>query len=127
MQEEALKREIYITDEERKKCRKVVEAYIELYELEDIFIVDAGRYGFVKLMYYTVFNGFESMQTYTDSKMLFDDLWSDWLDYQLYEIVSDTTMTELSCEEIFDSLPEKIQEELIEKRSYFAARAGVEM
>ncbi len=122
-----MKRERYITDEEREKCKKVVEAYTEFYDLEDIFITDTGRYGYVKLLYYTVFNGFESMKTYTDSKMLFDDLWSDWLDYQLYEMVSGTLMAELSCEEIFESLPPDIQEELIGKHSYFAERAGIKI
>ena len=38
-------KEKYITDDEREKCRKVA----ELYEIENILVVDAGRYGFVKL------------------------------------------------------------------------------
>ena len=42
-------KEIYITDSEREKCRKVADAFAELYEIENILVVDAGRYGFVKL------------------------------------------------------------------------------
>lgn len=122
-----MKRETYITDEERENCRKVVEAYKEFYEQEEIFVTDAGRYGFVKLLYYSEYNGFENVNTYTDSKTLFNALWSDWLDYKLYDIVTNTLMTELSCDEIFDSLPENIQEELIEKHSYFAEMAGIEI
>lgn len=117
---------IYISEEEREKCRKVVEAYSEFYELEEIFVVDAGRYGFVKLLYYTEYNGFETMETYTDSKELFDDLWSDWLDYQLYQMLSDTIADKLNNAEIFQSLPPSIQEELMEKRRYFAERAEIE-
>lgn len=56
-----MEREVYITDEEREKCRKVADAYAEFYELEDIFVADAGRYGFIKLLYYTDINGFENM------------------------------------------------------------------
>lgn len=41
--------EVYITDEERKKCQNVAEAFRELYELTDVVVVDAGKYGFVKL------------------------------------------------------------------------------
>ena len=37
-----MKRETYITDEERENCRKVVEAYEEFYEQEEIFVTDAG-------------------------------------------------------------------------------------
>ena len=45
-------KEKYITDDEREKCRKVADAFAELYEIENILVVDAGRYGFVKLQYY---------------------------------------------------------------------------
>ena len=45
-------KEKYITDGEREKCRKVADAFAELYEIENILVVDAGRYGFVKLQYY---------------------------------------------------------------------------
>lgn len=45
-------KEIYITDSEREKCRNVADAFAELYEIENILVVDAGRYGFVKLQYY---------------------------------------------------------------------------
>ena len=47
-------KEIYITDSEREKCRKVADAFAELYEIENILVVDAGRYGFVKLQYAVV-------------------------------------------------------------------------
>ena len=45
-------KEKYITDDEREKCKKVADAFAELYEIENILVVDAGRYGFVKLQYY---------------------------------------------------------------------------
>lgn len=115
----------YISNEEREKCRKVVNAYAEFYEVEDIFIADVEGYGFVKLLYYTEMNGFETMETYTDSKNLFDGLWSDWLDYQLYEIVSGTLLDGLSNDEILNSLPQIIQKEIRDKHAYFAEKAGI--
>lgn len=121
-----MEREVYITDEEREKCRKVADAYAEFYELEDIFVADAGRYGFIKLLYYTDINGFENMQTYTDSKVFFDDLWDDWLDYQFYEIASGTLAVGLSCDELFNSLPRIIQREIADKYSYFAEMAELD-
>lgn len=120
-----VEKNVYISDEERQNCRRVVDAYSELYEQDDIVVVDAGRYGFVKLLYYTEYNGFESMNTYTDSKKLFDHLWSDWIEYQLYTIVAGTQMEDLNSDEIFDSLPLVIQKELAEKRFYFAEKAGI--
>ena len=58
-------KEKYITDDEREKCRKVADAFAELYEIENILVVDAGRYGFVKLQYYRPPQGFEDAITFT--------------------------------------------------------------
>jgi hypothetical protein len=125
MHEGEMEREMYITNEEREKCRKVADAYAEFYELEDIFVADAGKYGFIKLLYYTDINGFENMQTYTESKIFFDDLWDDWIEYQFYEIASGTLAAELSYDGLFNSLPKIIQKEIKDKRFYFAEMTGL--
>ena len=75
-------KEKYITDDEREKCRKVADAFAELYEIENILVVDAGRYGFVKLQYYRPPQGFEDAITFTDSRSMFENLWEEWLDTQ---------------------------------------------
>ena len=103
----------------------MADAYAEFYELEDIFVADAGKYGFIKLLYYTDINGFENMQTYTESKIFFDDLWDDWLEYQFYEIASGTLAAELSYDELFNSLLKIIQKEIKDKRFYFTEMAGL--
>ena len=68
-----MEKTVYITEEEREKCRKVIDVFEELYEIEDedILLVDVGRYGFVKLQCYTASHGFEELDTYTDSNSLF--------------------------------------------------------
>ena len=46
-----MKHMVYISDEEREKCRKVKEAFAELEDEDiDIMVADAGRYGYVRLM-----------------------------------------------------------------------------
>lgn len=77
-------KEKYITDDEREKCRKVAYAFAEPYEIENILVVDAGRYGFVKLQYYRPPQGFEDAITFTDSRSMFENLWEEWLDTQLF-------------------------------------------
>ena len=44
-----MEKKVYVTDEERAKCQKVADAFAELYEMADIAVVDAGRYGLVML------------------------------------------------------------------------------
>lgn len=40
-------KQIYITDEECAKCQKVADVFAELYEMENIIVLDVGRYGFL--------------------------------------------------------------------------------
>lgn len=117
----------HITDEEHKKCRKVADAFAEL-ENEDIDIVvaDAGKYGFVRLLYYDECYGFDKAVCYTDSTALFNDLWKDWLNGQLFQIaLKNPPLMDLEYEDIFQTLSEKKQEELMCKRHYFAQKSGI--
>ncbi len=61
-----MEKQVYITEEERVKCQKVVDAFAELYEIENIVVLDAGRYGFIELKYYKPPHGFEDAKTFTD-------------------------------------------------------------
>ncbi len=80
-----MRKQAFITEEESRKCRKVAEAFTELYENDDTAVLDAGKYGFVKLQYYNINNGFDCVTTYTDSSELFNSLWEDWLYINLLE------------------------------------------
>ena len=60
-------KKIYISEEERKKYKAVVDAFAEL-EDADTAVVDAGKYVFVKLQYYTPPTGFENDVTFTESR-----------------------------------------------------------
>ena len=67
----------YISEEERKKCRRVAEVFAELDE-EKVSVVEIGRFGFLRLLYYQYPYGFDDAISYCDSKELFEDLWYDW-------------------------------------------------
>nr|WP_300837742.1 hypothetical protein [uncultured Acetatifactor sp.] len=121
-----MKKETYITNEEREKCRLVANAFKELYESTDIVVVDAGIYGFVKLRYYKKTRGFDSTVTYTDSRTLFEDLWEDWFNDQLLTPVLGTPVAELDYEEIFKCLPKEKQTELMAKKNYFMEKSATE-
>lgn len=125
--ETIMKNKRYITDEEHKKCRKVADAFADL-ENEDIDIVvaDAGRYGFVRLLYYDEYYGFDKAVCYTDSTALFNDLWKDWLNGQLFQIaLENPSLMDLDYEDIFRSLPEEKQEKLMSMRQYYAQKSGI--
>ena len=119
-------KEKYITDDEREKCRKVADAFAELYEIENILIVDAGRYGFVKLQYYRPPQGFEDAITFTDSRSMFENLWEEWFDTQLFLLAKGTPMAGMGYHEIFRCLPKEKQEELMNRKTGFAKTAGIE-
>lgn len=118
---------IYIMDEERKKCRQVADAFAELYELTDVVVVDAGKYGFVKLQYYREPHGFEVITTFRDSRKLFEALWQDWFEEQILTMVLGTPMEEMEYEEIFALLPREKQDELMDKKVYFERKAAAKL
>ncbi len=122
-----MEKQVYITEEERAKCKKVAEAFTELYEMADIVVVDVGRYGFVMLKYYMPPHGFEEDATFTDSKVLFEGLWQEWLDMKLYFMAKGTSLMETGYKGIFESLSKEKQSELIGRKTYFARMARIDM
>lgn len=122
-----MEKQTYISEEEREKCRKVVEAFAELYELENIAVADVGRYGFVVLKYYKPPHGFEEASTFTDSVSLFHELWEEWLNTQLYLIGRGTPPMERGYQGVYDSLPEEKKTELAGRKQGFAEQAGIEI
>lgn len=119
------KEERFITEEESVSCQKVADAFTELYENEDIVVLDAGKYGFVELQYYEPQLGFSDVVTYTDSRRLFDDLWEEWLVTQLLDWAAGTPIADMDNEDIFKCLPKEKQNEFIKKRLFFAEKAGI--
>ena len=120
-----MEKQVYITEEERVKCQKVVDAFAELYEIENIVVLDAGRYGFIELKYYKPPHGFEDAKTFTDSVALFEELWEEWLNTKLYLIAKGTSLLEKGYKGVFESLPEEKQSELIVRKADFAKAAEI--
>jgi len=120
-----MEKQVYITEEERAKCQKVADAFAELYEMENIVVLDAGRYGFVMLKYYKPPYGFEEDETFTDSKALFDALWKEWYDTTLYLTAKEMKLNDILYEEVFKSLPKEKQSVIIGRKADFAKKAGI--
>ena len=120
-----MKETSYISEEEREKCRRVADAFAELYDLTDTIVVDARKYGFVKLQYYREPYGFEILLTFTDSRKLFEDLWQSWFEEQILAQVEGTCLEELEYEEIFARLPEEKQNEIMSKKDWFEVKSGI--
>lgn len=120
-----MEKKVYITEEERVKCKKVADAFAELYEMADIAVVDAGRYGFVMLKYYKPPHGFEDEITFTDSVELFEGLWEEWLNTKLYLLARGTPLLEKGYKGVFESLSREKQLELIVRKANFAKVAGI--
>ena len=120
-----MEKQVYITEEERAKCQKVADAFAELYEMENIMVLDAGRYGFVELKYYKPPHGFEDSITFTDSMALFEGLWEEWLNTKLYLMAKGTPLLEKGYKGVFESLSEEQQSEFIVRKADFAKTAEI--
>lgn len=119
-----MEKKAYITEEEQEKCRRVADAFAELEDV-DVVVVDVGRYGFVKLQYYTPPTGFENDFTFTDSMKLFDDLWEEWLHTQLVMLAKEMKIDDVDYDDIFKHLSEEKQNELGNRKQYFSKLAGI--
>lgn len=64
-------KQVYISDEEKVNCQKVADAFSELYEMEneDLVVLDAGKYGFVKLRYFKLPEGFDFLSVFLTVKV----------------------------------------------------------
>lgn len=120
-----MERKTYITEAEQKKCRKVADAFSELEDV-NIVVIDVGRYGFVKLQYYTPPTGFENDFTFTNSKELFEDLWEEWLHTQIIALAKEMGIDDIDYNVFFKQLPEEKQNELMGRKKHFAKTAGIE-
>lgn len=120
-----MEKRVYITDMEKKRCREVADAFEELYRDEDIVVLDAGSYGYVKLQYYEPPFGFNDVMVYTNSMKLFTDLWYEWRNSRLLALMKGTPVVELEYNKIFQCLSREKQREIARKRRYFEKKAGI--
>lgn len=116
--------EKYITEEQRERCRKVADAFAELYELTDVVVADAGRFGFVRLQWFSEGEGFDSAIAFSDSVELFEELWRIWYEHEVLTPVLGTPLEELDYDEIFQTLSKDRQEEIMKKKDYFISLCG---
>lgn len=123
---QAQKDSVRITEEERAVCRRVVDAFAEMYSL-DLMVLDAGQYGFVKLQYYKHPFHFDYTCIFTSGRDLFDDLWGEWYSFRLLAITKGTPLAELDYQDMFRCLPEEQQKEILGKREHFLVLAGISL
>ncbi len=120
-----MEKQVYITEEERAKCQKVADSFAELYEMENIVVLDAGRYGFVELKYYKPPHGFEEDATFTDSRALFEELWQEWFHTTLYLTAKEMQLNDILYEDVFNRLSKEKQAAIIGRKANFAQKAGI--
>ncbi len=122
----AAKEQLHITDGERAACRKVADAFSEMYDA-DLLVLDAGRYGFVKLQYYSHPFGYEDAGIFTSGRDLFNELWNEWLNTRLLALTKGTPMADLDYQDMFQCLPAEKQQDILDKRRFFLDRSGISL
>lgn len=123
---QAEKDRVRITEEERAVCRRVADAFAEMYSL-DLMVLDAGQYGFVKLQDYSYPFGFEEAGIFTSGRDLFDDLWGEWYSLRLLALTKGTPLADLDYQDMFSCLPEDQQKEILDRREYFLGLSGISL
>lgn len=109
----------YISDREQKKCNIISEIFSGLCNSLDIVIMNTGKYGFVKMQYDEEEHEFINISTFMNGDELFEALWKDWLNEQIFTYALKPPYEFMDYEEIFEHQPKKRQIQLMAKRFYF--------
>ena len=107
------------------QCLAKVRCLLFTKTLENIVVLDAGRYGFVELKYYKPPYGFEEDATFTDSRVLFDALWQEWFNTTLYLTAKEMKLDDILYGEVFSRLSKEKQSAIIGRKADFAQKAGI--
>ena len=62
---------------------------------------------------------------YIDSNGLFEGIWDEWFNLNVFLFAREMQLDDVLYEEIFTSLPKEKQSELIGRKADFAKRAGI--
>ena len=123
---QAAREQLCISEEEHAACRRVADVFSEIYSA-DLLVLDAGRYGFVKLQYFHPPFGYDEAGIFTTGKDLFNDLWNEWLTIRLLALTKGTPLADLDYQVMFQYLPVEKQQEFMDKRDYFLDRSGISL
>jgi len=120
-----MEKQVYITDEERKKCKKVADVYSKELETDDIVLLSVERYGYVMLQYNPITIEIDAAIAFTDSKDMFEYLWEQWFISHLIKLSEELDMEEIEYKDIFKFLPYEMQNKILQKKQYFAEKAEI--
>lgn len=79
------------------------------------------------LKYYTPLHGFEEDETFTDSRVLFEALYQEWLNTKLCCTAKEMGVDDILYGKVFKSLSKGKQSELIGRKAGFADMAEVNL
>ena len=116
--------QLCISEEEHAACQRVADAFSEIYSA-DLLVLDAGRYGFVKLQYFHPPFGYDEAGIFTTGKDLFNDLWNEWISLRFLAFTKGTPLADLDYQDMFQCLPAEKQQEFMDKRNYFLSRSRI--
>lgn len=113
--------------EDHDKCKKVAEAFRELYDmLGDTCVLDAGKFGFVYLTYYREQKScFDRNRVYWNAEELFEALWNEWLYNKVMQPVYGAEDADLGFEEIYRRLSDERKQEYAVRKQKFMELAGL--
>ena len=123
---QAAREQLCISEEEHAACQRVADAFSEIYSA-DLLVLDAGRYGFVKLQYFHPPFGYDEAGIFTTGRDLFNDLWNEWISLRLLALTKGTPLADLDYQDMFQCLPAEKHPELMDKRLCFLDRSGISL
>ena len=115
----------YISERESRKCRRVAAVFKDMYRHENLLVLDAGVYGFIKLRDFSAPYGFDTVELFTDSRKLFEDLWKEWRNSQMISLMEGSPLEMLDYGDVYSRLPLPVRRKIRRIKRRMMQRAGV--
>ncbi len=81
----------------------------------------AGDYGIVVLQWYEKNYGFNQVTTFTDYKELYQYLWEQWWEYELFSRMEGKEQKDADYDTMYSKLEKKSQREFMKKEFSFGS------
>lgn len=118
-----MKRQIYITNQEKEKCRKVVAVFNKFLQQLDILVLDTGKYGFVMLEYYERIANFDCAIIFKSSQKMFDMLLDEWYLCLITDLMKKQNVNDIDIDDFYNRLPAEEKTELENRKNQFVKEA----
>lgn len=112
-----------MTDVEKNRCKIIAQIFKKDLEKNDIFIIEAGAFGFIMLEYYKPRSNFDCAISFMDSQTMFETLLNEWYDCLITDLMKEKQIKNVDIDVFYQKLSETEKNKLLQSKNNFLKKA----